>query len=258
MDDAPRFTCRTLLLLPLLLGCAAETHAGAVEGVQSNCAPIVGGRVDAGDLGVVALLDEGGNLACSGSLIGDVGGAIVLTAAHCLRDPIAGAVLGSDYTAPERVLPARSQFAHPDFDRHTGAFDLGIVVLDGHVDPATWIALPSTADDGLAAGTRVDFVGYGTTNSATPNTERREVAGRVDAVTSVSFDYAQDAGGPCSGDSGGPALADVEGRSVLVGVTSSGDETCLVNGTSARVSAGLDFVTAALGGEMPLMGCGDG
>jgi secreted trypsin-like serine protease len=256
MDDAPRFTCRALLLLPLLLGCAAETHAGTVEAVQSNCGPIVGGHVDAGHLGVVALLDEGGNLACSGSLIGDVGGAIVLTAAHCLGEPIAGAVLGSDYTAPERFLPAQSQFPHPDFDRHTGAFDFGTVVLDGHVEATSWVALPSAADDGLAAGTRVDFVGYGTTNSATPNTKRREVAGTVDAVTSLSFDYAQDAGGPCSGDSGGPALADIDGRSVLVGVTSSGDETCRVNGTSARVSAGLDFVTAALGGEIPLIGCG--
>lgn len=251
MDDGSRVLRYAALVVPLSLGCAAETHSGAPEPLGSGCSRIVGGAPDGSHGGVVALLDAGGALACSGSLIGHAGGAVVLTAAHCLENPIAGAAIGSDYAAPEVFLPSLSQFAHPDFDRHTGGFDFGLVVLDGVTDASSWLALPSTTNDELSPGTRVEFVGYGSTAAVNANTERRAVSGKVARVTPTTFGYGQTQGGPCSGDSGGPALAEVDGRSVLVGVTSSGDESCWVSGVSARVSAAAEFVAAALGGDVP-------
>ncbi len=253
MDDGSRSLWCAAVVLPLALGCAAETHPGAPEPVKSGCSRIVGGTPDGSHGGVVALLDADGALACSGSLIGDSGGAVVLTAAHCLRNPIAGAVIGADYATPDVFLPALSQFAHPNFDRHTGDFDFGVVVLDGVTDASSWLALPSTDDD-LTPGTPVDFLGYGSAEGVNKNTERRAVSGKVDRVTPTSFEYDQAKGGPCSGDSGGPALAEIDGQSVLVGVTSSGDESCWVSGVSARVSAAAEFVTAVLGGNVPTGG----
>lgn len=250
MSDGSRFHWFAAVLLPLVFGCAAETRSGAPELLQTGCSRIVGGERDGSHRGVVALLDEGGALACSGSLIGSAGGTVVLTAAHCLRNPIAGAAIGADYVAPDVFLPALSQFAHPDFDRLTGNLDFGVVLLDGVTDASSWLAL-SGPDDDLKAGTRVEFVGYGSTEDVNANTERREVAGKIERVTSTSFEYAQTAGGPCAGDSGGPALAEIDGRSVLVGVTSSGDESCRVSGVSARVSAAAEFVAAMLGGDGP-------
>ena len=253
MAESSKFHWRAAVMLPLVFGCAAETRSGAPELVQEGCSRIVGGGSDRSHRGVVALLNEDGALACSGSLIGNAGGPVVLTAAHCLRSPLAGAVIGSDYAAPDVFLPALSQFAHPDFDRRTGDFDFGVVVLDGVTEASSWLSLPSGSDD-LGAGTPVEFVGYGSTEDVNPNTERREVAGTIEQLTPTSFEYAQTEGGPCSGDSGGPALAELAGKSVLVGVTSSGDESCRVSGVSARVSAATDFIAAVLGGDAPSSG----
>jgi len=238
-------------VLVLCSGCGSPN--AAVESTAERCSGIVGGTPDDAHAGVLALLDPAGDLVCSGSLIraGDM--PAVLTAAHCLRESIAAAVSGQDYAAADRAsFRVRGQFPHPDFDTESGDFDFGLVMLEPGVDPAWVLSVPALESDALSPGTSIRFVGYGSTDGPITNTLRNQVSGAILSLTDTSFEYLQARGGPCDGDSGGPAFADVEGRSTLVGVTSFGIGDCWNRGVSARVSAAGAFIDATLGSaELP-------
>jgi hypothetical protein len=246
-----RVTLAGLSVLALSTGCGPPSVA--VESTAERCSNIVGGTPDDAHAGVLALLDSAGGLVCSGSLIraGDM--PAVLTAAHCLRESIAEAASGQDYTAAGNAhFRVRGQFPHPDFDAESGDFDFGLVLLEPGVDPAWVLPMPALESDLLSPGTSVHFVGYGSTDGPITNTLRNQVSGAILSLTDTSFEYLQDRGGPCDGDSGGPAFADVEGRTTLVGVTSFGVGDCWNRGVSARVSAAEAFIGAALGSaELP-------
>ena len=58
----------------------------------------------------------------------------------------------------------------------------------------------------------------------------------------------KDQGGACYGDSGGPSLMELNGRTTVVGVTSTGDNACYATNVSSRVdtASALDFLAGVL------------
>lgn len=223
-----------------LAGCTAKVSP---ERFEHQCASIVGGEVDPDDSGVMALLGPDESLVCSGTLIAAGPTPVLLTAAHCSDDLIALVAAGVDYRAKDRLTFAIGDFLiDPRFDRATGAYDFGLVLLEGAVDPGWVIPVMSAADDDLGPGTALRFVGYGSTDGPSPNSSKNDVGGTVMSVSATSFDYTQTDGGPCAGDSGGPALVELDGRQVVVGVTSYGEGGCRERGVSARVSAASAFI----------------
>ncbi len=55
-------------------------------------------------------------------------------------------------------------------------------------------------------------------------------------------------GGACYGDSGGPNLMELDGRTTIVGVTSTGDGACFATNVSSRVDtpSALGFLADVL------------
>lgn len=232
---------RGMSLLFTLLGCTARVSP---ETSEHQCGSIVGGAADPGDSGVMALLGPDDSLVCSATLIAADPTPVLLTAAHCSDDLIAFAAAGADYHARDRLTFAIGDFLlDPRFDRATGAYDFALVLLDGVVDRGWVVPVMSAAHDDLGPGTLVRFVGYGSTDDGDgTNTIKNDVGGTVTSVTATGFDYAQTDGGPCAGDSGGPAFVEVDGREVVAGVTSYGKGGCRERGVSARVSAASAFI----------------
>jgi len=101
-------------------------------------------------------------------------------------------------------------------------------------------------EDNLDVGSQLEFVGYGKTESGGIGT-RLTVNGVIEntpatlepAINQLVFEYNQppSVGGPCNGDSGGPAFAQLASGKRVVGVTSYGDKECTVYGVSTRASA---------------------
>jgi hypothetical protein len=232
-------------------GCASQALTD--EPVADHCAPIVGGAPDPDHSGVVALLGPDGSLVCSGTLIRAEPEPVVLTAAHCVSDLITFAAVGPDYRGDERLTYETTVFRlHPDFDRRTGEFDFAVVTLAGAVDPAWVVPVMAPSEDELGPDTPVRFVGYGTTEGLSANSLRNEVDGTITSLSATTFDYQQDTGGPCAGDSGGPALVYVGDQPLVAGVTSYGDgQGCWSRGVSARVSAAADFLARYRSGLCP-------
>jgi hypothetical protein len=71
-------------------------------------------------------------------------------------------------------------------------------------------------------------------------------SGRYASPNTICQD--QNPGGPCSGDSGGPALVVRNGQEYVAGITSYGDQNCTLYGCSTKVDAFEDFIMDFVGG----------
>ena len=276
---------RLALLLPLialaaaLAGCAP---AGDAPSPRSGRAGIVYGTADPAHAAVVALLGKGaeGAFSCTGTIVQVAHGqAYVLTAAHCCggdshspSDHPVVVVMADDFGpywgALNALTPTPPAYAVTDGSvswdplyRPTGD-DHDFCMLQFKAPAGTsFIPVPSAGADGLSRGARVEFVGFGATDSNANNSARAHATAPVDqSLTALSLTYSEGGaahvGGPCNGDSGGPALfpADVSpSAQTVVGITSYGDEDCVAYGVSSRVTSELGpegFITRYLNDGM--------
>lgn len=228
----------------LLASCAGDDSPGRVE------APIIGGEVSGPmDDAVVALAvvsASGFSGSCSGVLVADN---LVLTARHCVSrtesggirctqtgEPVVGAGIVSDHP-PENLLvivgarpsPApgvRGARVIAPPVTHLCNGDIAFVVLDGHLSSAT--IAPVRLDAGPVVGETITAVGYGVSD-ASGISRRRRSGVAVLGVGAGAIPFSEDEVGPaelyvgesvCTGDSGGPALADETGA--VLGVASRG------------------------------------
>lgn len=208
---------------------------------------------------------------CSGTLIHPQ---LFLTASHCTADLEAYGIetvwvnFDQDALNLKTLLEVEQVITHPDYwwgptsDPH----DVAILVLAKPVKKIKPAVLPGLGylDELEATGVLKDgnqgapmiAVGYGGSLDFPPpqiyyedirQWAVLEYTGLYNAWIRLSQNQAQDNGGTCYGDSGGPVFYQEEdGTEVLVGITSWGDAQCVSMGFYYRVDIPqtLDFIAA--------------
>jgi len=182
------------------------------------------------------------NYYCSGTLIEPD---VVLTAAHCLDE--AGAFAANfntvettdikvgfgDFAGTATYIKVTDVEINPGYDRQAlGVDDLGLIRLNQDAEVTFGISavpnlpLAELLTDPADIGATIDFGGYGTNNTPDIKGTKLQVFGTIDTINATDIEYTQVNGGPCSGDSGGPAFLDRSGVMYVAGVTSWGSAAC--------------------------------
>jgi len=245
------FICAAAMLC---VACTMEAAESETTGRSEDA--IVGGADDAVDPAVVALYARvpgatTGSL-CTGEVISPT---VVLTAAHCVTEVAPGSV---HYVIPgakfqsvpsSEWLAVKEAHADPAFDsQHLEAgHDIAVVILAKPTTIRPLRFLQGTLPP-EAIGQRVRLVGYGLDNGLlqTGAGTKRTVTVPVVSMDDLTLETGNLFQKACNGDSGGPALLNIDGEETIVGVTSYGFIFCLFDAFYTRVDRYSDFITQYL------------
>ncbi len=245
---------------------ACSSSPESSESVGKSSEGIVSGQPDTTHQAVVSIYGEQGNSAmlCSGTIVAvDASRQMgyVLTAAHCLAFPPKYVYVGDDFRAHATArLGVVDYQAHPSYAGEvTSSYDFALVRVTG-VD-ATTPVMPflRPEQDKLAADSVVTCVGFGRTTeppASNENTQRQSIDRTLDSVTTTKLSYSLATGGICNGDSGGPALVNIDGTAYVAGVHSYVTGNCDGTGVSGRISAAADWVSQVVAQPPPGPQCG--
>ncbi|WP_322516454.1 S1 family peptidase [Rhodopseudomonas palustris] len=201
--------------------------------VAAPASAMVGGARDATDgLGraLVTIVGSRGNF-CSGALIAPD---LVLSAAHCVAPGADYKVVQRDAQGQPQLRDIRRLAAHPRFDQRAiqanrATADVALLQLTAPLSGKTPLPFGAPGDP-LQAGQRFTVAGIGVAqrgdgkSGGTARSAELIATGRpgrlqirlVDPMTNNT----RDGQGACTGDSGGPALQQQDGRALVIGVVS--------------------------------------
>ncbi|HVV86107.1 MAG TPA: trypsin-like serine protease [Kofleriaceae bacterium] len=256
------------------LGLGACTEPYPDVGARAD--EVIGGQVTPDGMypgvgGLLYDLGEGPQLGCTGTLISPT---VVLTAAHCVDpqlggDELVGFTFAHDtVTAPPPMITVDHKVRHEQFDLQADIppglghwYDIGLVFLAQPVTDVAPVKLPRPTDKpSLVADADLTIVGYGRTSNETGDVGvMHDAATKLVSLGDFELQVAGGNGQPqnCNGDSGGPALVELDGTRT-VGIVSrsfDGMPNCLNGGVDTRVDAYLDWITAQGVTDLP---CGSG
>jgi MYXO-CTERM domain-containing protein len=279
-----------VLGLGLLLGACGD-QAGGETGVLKR--RIIYGDPDTSQAHMAVVVLQSSFGVCSGTLIHD---RVVLTAAHCVDGVSTSRIdvgFGTNYNWGGDVdwVGVSEKWVHPDYVGTTqnNAYDIALVRLS-QLPPVSVTPIPHLPGslrlvDPDDEGMPIEFVGFGETETGGFGV-KMTVTGTLNWICDSSsgcwismqngwFAYAytictdQEPGGPCGGDSGGPAFVWRNGTEYTAGITSYGvNQSCTGFGCSTKVDEFeaeiLDFIggvngsTCFSGSECDSGICSDG
>jgi len=222
------------LFTTLVLAFTLSACGGGGGGDTGACGSI--GKIAGGDscgegqsnVGLVLVeFTDGSVLQCTGSYISLTS---VLTAAHCFQRRVAQVAIGSRGNVRSGV----QIIVHPGYNGSVDSpFDMAIVKVDR---PLSGAPLPLLLSTSPAPGNTVVAYGYGTDEfgqNGIDRINRGEIPLKATYTTFAGYDrgtstiISTGAGGTCSGDSGGPVLAqNAAGEFGIIGLTRSGPDGC--------------------------------
>jgi secreted trypsin-like serine protease len=244
------------LLLPafLLAACGGGSDGSAAPSESD----IIGGQTDTGDPAVVELLatDSDGVNTCTASFISPT---VLLTAAHCVvddNDPkkiapntkfrlnLTPNEKDTDHNAVDIALDGIHP--HPDYDGDQ-THDVALLVLR---DPQPIAPLPILRTPFTAAMVNrpARLVGYGQSRRKSGNNDgsgvKRTVNTKIRELQGDLVKIGKTGQQACDGDSGGPALARIDGVETIVATddVSPTDKDCTDGDLYQRVDVHLGFI----------------
>jgi len=262
-----RRTILAIILLLALFPACSPTEPGEFK--AKGC-PIINGTPDTSvaHMAVVAVYSP--NWMCSGTLIAP---RVIMTAAHCVEDLEAGVflVLFGNNVSGAITRTVLETWVHPDYQPIAGVNppvnDLAMLLLSESAPPGVEPIphLPRSLEVTVAdIGLLLEFVGFGQTETGSTGEKLTVtndlgyvctqpggcIVGGVYRAAENTICQDQDPGGPCSGDSGGPAFILRNGEEYVAGVASYGTQDCHFFGCGTKVDEFADRIEDFVQGQL--------
>lgn len=272
---------RKPLAIALALVCVTSVAAGTATagagagGARARTSIVGGGPADYSKWQFTVALLRNGRFACGGTVIAPTK---VLTAAHCIERiaPTRLSIIANrpqvDAKGTGEVIGVTAAVAHPDY-AETRRHDMSVVTLaQATTAPVVTLASPDENNLGTPVGALLRVAGWGAKNPFGVKLARfiKETTEKVRTTRRCRHVYGKFEFAPismictlgsrlsrfkqfpihssaCSGDSGGPLIADLPSGPRQVGIVSYGGSICGIPSAPtvySRVSAGLDFIAA--------------
>lgn len=217
-----------------LSACSQQQTSQTVSGFAGDASIVNGRAVTAGELYAKHTVAVGSTdkVWCTGVIIG---AHHVLTAGHC-AEVLGGGNVWFGLAAIPATTPAlkiKTVTLHPNYCDHCletlqlidNGNDLAIVEFEGTL-PEGFEPVELASKAQLAIGTNVHLAGYGMNERYDYEDILKVTEAPVDLVGNFEIRTNEVKSGSCSGDSGGPAYILDNGKLLLAGITSRGDQYC--------------------------------
>jgi hypothetical protein len=229
----------------------ASSACGAITASTASASTaIVNGAECPTDGSAVVLLNvkdgQGFQLgSCSGTI---VAARAILTAAHCLQPPAAGALvfLGSGAQQASASIATHPAWKASD----PSSYDIGVVIMPQDIGRA---AKPLLLSRDGHVGENAVVAGWGKESEFSPSATLRAGATTLSAVTSLGLQtaFSPSVSSVCQGDSGGPIFVQEGNTWAVAGVISANTTLACSSGTNYYASVRASDNMAFILGQVP-------